>query len=89
MTSCVAKNEAISLGSIGGREGSSYKVTGIQQSVGDGTSGFTRCSNEQNLGGHNLFRFKMEMVRCCSDKRARFDGGGRSKGKKERETGIG
>lgn len=41
-------------GSIG-RPGSwtAYKVTGIQQSVGDRTSGFTRCSDEQNLGGHN------------------------------------
>lgn len=60
MTSCVAKNEAISLGSIGSRRGNSYKVTGIQQSVGDGTSGFTRCSNEQNLGGHNFIQIQNE-----------------------------
>lgn len=53
MTSYLAKIKAISLGSIG-RPGSwTYKVTSIQQSVGDRTSGFTRCSDEQNLGGHN------------------------------------
>ena len=53
MTSYIAKIEAISLGSIGRPESWTYKVTGIQQSVGDRTSGFTRCSDEQNLGGHN------------------------------------
>lgn len=55
----IRKTKAISLESIG-KAGSwtTYKVPGIQQSVGDRTSGFTRCSDEQNLGGHNNF-FKL------------------------------
>jgi hypothetical protein len=42
------KARSLVLRSIGGRW-AAYKVTGIQQTVGNGASGFTRCANEQNL----------------------------------------
>jgi hypothetical protein len=47
---------------VGGGEMAAYKVTSIQQTVGNRTSGFTRRSDQQNFGlGHFEYSIDIEV----------------------------